>query len=46
MKINNTGHLEIGGIDVLHLVKDYGSPLWVIDEQGFRDNCRSFRDAF
>lgn len=46
MKINSRGHLEIGGIDVLDLVKDFGTPLWVIDEQGFRQNCRSFKEAF
>ena len=46
MKINNAGHLEIGGIDVLDLVREQGTPLWVIDEEGFRDNCRRFKDSF
>ena len=46
MKINDDGHLEIGGIDTIDIVKQFSTPLWVIDEQGFRDNCRSFRDAF
>lgn len=46
MKINPQGHLEVGGVDTMDLVKDFGTPLWVIDEQGFRQNCRSFRDAF
>lgn len=46
MKINDQGHLEIGGIDALELVKDFGTPLWVIDEEGLRRSCRSFRDAF
>ncbi|MGI5880694.1 MAG: diaminopimelate decarboxylase [Syntrophomonadaceae bacterium] len=46
MQINESGHLEIGGMDVVDLASDYGTPLWVIDEQGFRQNCRAFREAF
>ncbi|NLT20003.1 MAG: diaminopimelate decarboxylase [Syntrophomonadaceae bacterium] len=46
MQFNEAGHLEIGGIDVVDLARDYGTPLWVIDELGFRQNCRAFRDAF
>ncbi|MGI5911475.1 MAG: diaminopimelate decarboxylase [Syntrophomonadaceae bacterium] len=46
MIINDQGHLEIGNIDVVDLVKDFGTPLWVIDEQGFRNNCRNLREAF
>lgn len=46
MKINTQGHLEIGGIDTLELVKDFGTPLWVIDEEGLRRNCRIFRESF
>ncbi|NLB89401.1 MAG: diaminopimelate decarboxylase [Syntrophomonadaceae bacterium] len=45
MQIDNN-HLIVGGIDVVELVKEFGSPLWVIDEKGLRDNCASFRDAF
>lgn len=46
MKVNDIGHLEIGGVDATALVKEYGSPLYVLDEQVFRQNCRKFRDAF
>lgn len=46
MQINEAGHLEIGGVDVVELANSYGTPLWVIDEQGFRRNCRDFREAF
>jgi diaminopimelate decarboxylase len=46
MKINASGHLEIGGIDTVKLVEQFQTPLWVIDENGFRENCRAFRDAF
>lgn len=46
MRINSQGHLEIGNVDTADLVKDFGTPLWVIDEQGFRQNCRDIRQAF
>lgn len=46
MNINTEGHLEIGGVDTLDLAKEFGTPLWVLDEQGFRQNCRKFREAF
>lgn len=46
LKINNDGHLEVGGLDTSKLVREYGTPLWVIDEEGLRDNCRSFKNAF
>ena len=46
MRINSQGHLEIGNVDTVDLVKDFGTPLWVIDEQGFRKNCRDIKQAF
>lgn len=46
MKINPAGRLEIGGMDASALVDVYQTPLWVIDEEGFRQNCRAFRDSF
>lgn len=46
MKINELGHLEVGGVDALDLVEEFGTPLWVMDETGFRQNCRAVSDAF
>ncbi len=46
MRINEIGHLEIGGVDTLDLVKEFGTPLYVIDEMAFRANCRAFKQAF
>ncbi len=46
MKINDRGHLEIAGIEAAALIKEYGSPLYVLDEQVFRNNCSKFRNAF
>lgn len=46
MRINNAGHLEIGGVDTLDLVKEFGTPLYVLDEEAFRRNCRALKQAF
>ena len=46
MKINQAGHLEIGGCDATELVKQYGSPLYVMDEALIRQNCRSYVQSF
>lgn len=46
MRVNEKGHLEIGGVDVLELVQNFGTPLWVLDEVAFRENCRAFKEAF
>lgn len=45
-KINSLGNLEIGGIDVPHLVQQFGSPLYILDEQTLRTACRQYRDSF
>ena len=46
MKINQAGHLEIGGCAATELVKQYGSPLYVMDEALIRQNCRSYVQSF
>lgn len=46
MRINQKGHLEIGGCDTVELVGEHGSPLYVIDEEHFRNNCREYYNAF
>ena len=38
--VNEKGHLTIGGADALDLMAEYGSPLYVLDEEGIRRNCR------
>jgi diaminopimelate decarboxylase len=40
MEINGAGNLSIGGCDTVMLAKKYGTPLYVVDEQGIRENCR------
>jgi diaminopimelate decarboxylase len=45
-KINANDHLEIGGCDVVNLVHQYGSPLYILDEVSLRTACQQYRDAF
>lgn len=45
-KINDRGHLEIGGCDTVDLAGRYGTPLYVMDEQLIRQRCREFVQAF
>ncbi|MVP00097.1 diaminopimelate decarboxylase [Paenibacillus lutrae] len=45
-KINDKGHLEIGGVDSTELAQRYGTPLYVMDEALVRRRCREFVDAF
>ncbi|TDF99290.1 diaminopimelate decarboxylase [Paenibacillus piri] len=45
-KINDQGHLEIGGCDTSDLVKRFGTPLYVMDEALIRQRCREYVDAF
>lgn len=45
-RINSEGHLEIGGCDTMELARQFGTPLYVLDEEAFRDRCRAYRQAF
>lgn len=45
-KINAQGHLEIGGVDATVLKEQFGTPLYVVDEQLVRERCREYMDAF
>ena len=45
MKINSSQHLEIGGCDTVDLAKQYGTPLYVMDEDLLRENCRRYVNA-
>lgn len=45
MNINDKGHLQIGGVDACDLVKKYGTPLYVMDEDYIRAVCRAFKNT-
>ena len=46
IKTNDKGHLDIGGADACELVEQYGTPIYVIDEERVRDNYNRFYNAF
>ena len=41
-KVNERGHLEIGGCDCVELAEKFGTPLYVIDELSLRQSCREY----
>ncbi|MCM1523235.1 MAG: diaminopimelate decarboxylase [Ruminococcus sp.] len=45
LAVNEKGHLTIGGTDCIDLAKEYGTPLYVMDEELLRENCRSFKNS-
>ena len=44
--MDERGHLQIGGCDVPALVAEYGTPLYLYDEETIRRTCRAFREEF
>lgn len=44
-KINEKKHLEISGCDTCELAKEYGTPLYVMDEERIRMNMRAYKNA-
>jgi diaminopimelate decarboxylase len=40
------GHLAIGGCDAVELAREFGTPLYVFDEDELRATCREYREAF
>ena len=44
--VSPAGRLSIGGVDVLELVGDVGTPVFIYDEEHLRRRCREARDAF
>ncbi|PGS55427.1 diaminopimelate decarboxylase [Bacillus sp. AFS041924] len=44
-RINNEGHLEIGGCDTVELAQKYGTPLYIYDEALIESKCREFHEA-
>jgi diaminopimelate decarboxylase len=44
--VNDQGHLVIGGCDVTELAAEFGTPLYLYDENTLRAKCREFRTEF
>lgn len=45
LSVNDAGTLLFAGQDVTRLLKEYGSPLYLMDEDRIRANCRVYRQA-
>ena len=45
LAVNGEGHLTVGGIDTVELAHEYGTPLYVMDEDLIREHCRSFKQS-
>lgn len=44
-EINEDGRLEIGGVEAIKLVQDYGTPLYVIDKQTILSRANQYIDS-
>ncbi|MEH7437281.1 diaminopimelate decarboxylase [Neobacillus drentensis] len=44
--VNNSGNLEIGGVDAIELAQEYGTPLYVYDVALMRERARGFKRTF
>lgn len=45
LRINENGHLEIGGADTVELAQKFGTPLYVFDEAYIRRMMRVYRET-
>ena len=45
-RVNAQDHLEIGGCDTVELAREFGTPLYVLDEACIRRTCRELRAAY
>ena len=45
LSTNENNHLVIGGCDTVELAKEFGTPLYVMDEEHIRHNIRTFKNA-
>jgi diaminopimelate decarboxylase len=44
-RVNERGHLELGGCDALELAREFGTPVYVVVEDDLRVRARAFVDA-
>ena len=45
-RVNERGHLEIGGCDVVEIAAEFGTPAYVYAEEDVRSRARAYLDAF
>ena len=46
LSVNQAGHLCFAGQDVCDLAERFGTPLYLMDEDRIRENCRLYKAAF
>ncbi|MDR3291981.1 MAG: diaminopimelate decarboxylase [Methanobrevibacter sp.] len=46
LKVNENGNMTIANVDVNEIAMEYGTPLYVIDEERIRDNYKRVFNAF
>jgi len=44
-RVNDRGHLEVGGCDVVELASEYGTPAYIYAEDDVRARARAYLDA-
>ena len=44
-RVNERGHLEVGGCDAVELVREFGTPAYVVAEDDLRARARAFVDG-
>jgi len=45
-RVNELGHLEVGGCDVVELAEEFGTPAYIYAEDDMRARARAYREAF
>jgi len=45
-EVDSKGHLVIGGCDTAALAEEFGTPLYIFDEQTLRQKCTEFKSEF
>ena len=45
LAVNEKNHLTIGGVDATEIAQQYGTPLYVMDEEQIRKSCRAFTSS-
>lgn len=45
IKVNERGNISFADLDVTELAKKYGTPLYLLDENKIRENCRTYINA-
>ncbi|MBO5870878.1 MAG: hypothetical protein J6Q89_09025 [Clostridia bacterium] len=45
LSVSNNGHLNFAGQDTAALASEYGTPLYLMDEERIRERCRTYTSA-